>query len=67
MTLTRHLGAFAALLVLYGAMRFVLELWRADERGELAGLSTSQWISLPLIAAGAWLYWRKAWGSPAAR
>jgi phosphatidylglycerol:prolipoprotein diacylglycerol transferase len=43
---------FGGLLVLYGALRFALEFWRADERGELLGLSTSQWIGLPLIALG---------------
>jgi len=49
---------FAWLLVLYGAMRIVLELWRADDRGIVLGVSTSQWLSLPLIAWGAWILWK---------
>jgi phosphatidylglycerol---prolipoprotein diacylglyceryl transferase len=56
-----HGQVFAALLVLYGVLRFVLEFWRADERGGFAGLSTSQWIGIPLVVAGAILYRRKAW------
>jgi phosphatidylglycerol:prolipoprotein diacylglycerol transferase len=54
-----HGQAFAALLVFYGVARFLLEYVRADERGSLAGLSTSQWIAIPLVAAGAWLWWRR--------
>jgi phosphatidylglycerol:prolipoprotein diacylglycerol transferase len=52
---------FAALLVLYAALRFGLEFLRADERGELHGLSTSQWIGLPLAALGLvlWLVRRR--------
>lgn len=40
-------------LALYGIERFIIEYWRADQRGEwLWGLmSTSQLISLPLIGA----------------
>ena len=53
-----HGDVFAALLVLYGILRFVLEFWRADERGAGWGFSTSQWISIPLIAAGAFLWHR---------
>lgn len=43
------------LFVLYGVLRFVLELWRADERGSLGPLSTSQLISIPLVIAGVYL------------
>lgn len=46
---------FAWLLVLYGGMRVVLEVFRADQRGALGPLSTSQIISIPLILAGIWL------------
>ena len=36
----------------YGVIRFVDEFWRGDEyRGFLGPLSTSQWISLAVIAA----------------
>src|SRR5262245_41777352 len=50
---------FGAFLVLYGVARFLIELVRADDRGILLGLSTSQWISIPLVAAGAWLWTRR--------
>jgi phosphatidylglycerol---prolipoprotein diacylglyceryl transferase len=42
---------FLAFIVLYAALRFVLEFWRSDDRGALAGLSTSQLVGLGLIAA----------------
>jgi phosphatidylglycerol:prolipoprotein diacylglycerol transferase len=51
----RHGDVFAWMLVLYGALRFVLEFLRNDERGGLLGLSTSQWIGIPLVAWG--VYW----------
>ena len=60
----RHGQVFAALLVLYGVLRFALEFLRADDRGGLAGLSTSQWLGLPLVALGAWL-WSRPPESPA--
>lgn len=53
-----HGELFAALLVGYGVLRFVLEFWRADERGGFAGLSTSQWIGIPLVAIGVILWVR---------
>jgi phosphatidylglycerol:prolipoprotein diacylglycerol transferase len=53
----RHGDVFAWLLLGYGTLRFLLEFLRADERGALAGLSTSQWIGIPLIAWGVfWLF-----------
>lgn len=36
-------------VVLYAVSRFVIEFFRGDERGSLAGLSTSQIISLVLV------------------
>lgn len=42
---------------LYGGQRFVIEFFRADYRGGLAWLSTSQWISLGmLVFAGAFVF-----------
>lgn len=35
--------------ILYSGMRFAIEYWRDDWRGELLGLSTSQFISLVII------------------
>jgi phosphatidylglycerol:prolipoprotein diacylglycerol transferase len=42
---------FVAFTVLYALARFVLEFWRADDRGGLFGLSTSQLIGIVLIFA----------------
>jgi phosphatidylglycerol:prolipoprotein diacylglycerol transferase len=50
-------GLSAALfLILYPVARILVEFQRADFRGESwLGFSVSQWLSLPLIALGAWL------------
>lgn len=50
---------FAWLLILKGVFRSFVEIWRDDERGVLFGwLSTSQIISVPLVALGIWLLLR---------
>lgn len=50
-TKSRYLTTFLY-LILYGVTRFILEFFRYDSiRGSAGGLSTSQWISLGLIAA----------------
>jgi phosphatidylglycerol:prolipoprotein diacylglycerol transferase len=41
---------FQFFLVAYGVLRFSLEFLREDDRGGVLGVSTSQWISLALIA-----------------
>lgn len=41
---------FVAFLGLYAIGRFLLEFWRADDRGALFGLSTSQLIGIALLA-----------------
>ena len=41
----------AYLLILYGILRFIIEIFRDDDRGGWL-LSTSQWISIPLIVLG---------------
>ena len=46
---------FGWMLVLYGAARAIIELWRGDPRGSLGPLSTSQLIAIPAVALGAWL------------
>ncbi len=49
---TKYAGqSLAYLLILYGVLRFIIEFFRDDARGGI-WLSTSQWISLPLIALG---------------
>ena len=51
-----HGELFAWLLVCKGVFRSLVEIWRDDERGVLFGwLSTSQMLSVPLVAAGIWL------------
>ena len=58
---------FSLYLVLYGAARFTLEIWRDDPRGDmlgvttLTGLSTSQLIALGCMVAGlAFWAWRRS-------
>jgi len=41
---------FAISFALYALLRFMLEFIRADDRGIYAGLATSQWISVLLVA-----------------
>jgi phosphatidylglycerol:prolipoprotein diacylglycerol transferase len=50
-----------AFIALYAILRFVLEYWRADERGELFSLSTSQLLATPalILVAILWPRWRK--------
>lgn len=45
---------FAWMVVSYAAVRSVLELFRADPRGGLGPLSTSQLIGIPMAALGVW-------------
>jgi phosphatidylglycerol---prolipoprotein diacylglyceryl transferase len=51
---------FAWLLICKGVFRSIVEIWRDDDRGVFLGgyLSTSQLISLPLIALGMYLLWK---------
>jgi phosphatidylglycerol:prolipoprotein diacylglycerol transferase len=56
---------FLAFLALYAVLRFALEYLRADDRGALAGLSTSQLLSLGLFAGAAWLWQRLSARAPA--
>ena len=54
---------FAWLLILKGVFRSFVEIWRDDDRGVFFGwLSTSQIISLPLIALGIYLLVRQGRG-----
>lgn len=46
----------AAWMLLYGVGRFVLEFLRNDFRGSIVGLSTSQFISIGIVAVGAVMY-----------
>ena len=58
----RDTGKVSALFLLgYGSCRFVAEFAREPDNflGLLAlNLSMGQWLSLPMLIAGAWLWWR---------
>jgi phosphatidylglycerol:prolipoprotein diacylglycerol transferase len=58
----RPVGSISALFLMgYGAARFLVEFAREPDAflGPLAlGLSMGQWLSLPMVAAGAWLWLR---------
>lgn len=58
----RGLGQVSGVfLVGYGVFRFIAEYFREPDQflGLLAlGLSMGQWLCLPMIAIGAWLWWR---------
>ncbi len=49
-------------LTLYAILRFGLEFLRADDRGLYFGVSTSQWISIVIVAAVA-VVWQRAMAS----
>jgi len=49
---SRHVSNLAVYLTAYPLFRFVIEFLRADDRGSLVGLSTSQFLSIPLFVCG---------------
>lgn len=55
---------FAAFIALYAVGRFILEFWRADDRGGLINLSTSQLIGLVLIIVAAYIHRRRGGTTP---
>lgn len=49
-------------LMIYGVVRFTIEFWRDDDRGQVLGLSTSQFISVIMFVLGVVMtvyYWRR--------
>jgi len=57
-------------LIVYSIARFTIEFWRDDPRGELFGMSTSQFISVVLFLAGIALnvyHWRRTAASRVTR
>lgn len=55
----KHTGDVGAMyLLLYGVGRFFIEFLRADERGAVASLSTSQFISIGIVAVAVLLFVR---------
>ena len=61
LVLKNRKNLLAEYLVGYGALRLLVEFFRGDEiRGAILGLSTSQWIALPMILVGAIIFLRKS-------
>ncbi|HYP26038.1 MAG TPA: prolipoprotein diacylglyceryl transferase [Blastocatellia bacterium] len=61
--------AIFSYMILYSIIRFTVEFWRDDPRGQVLGLSTSQFISVVMFILGAALmiyHWRRtpAQGTP---
>jgi phosphatidylglycerol:prolipoprotein diacylglycerol transferase len=57
--LARWPGALALLMfILYAPLRFIVEVYRGDDRGALAGFSTSQWIGVATLVPAVLLLWR---------
>jgi len=59
----RPVGAVSALFLIgYGVLRFLAEFFRTPDAGIFdslsLGLSTAQWLCLPMIAFGLWLFAR---------
>ncbi len=44
-------------MLLYGVGRFIIEMFRSDNRGEVGALSTSQFISIFIVVAALALLW----------
>lgn len=54
----KHIGDTGFVyMLLYGVGRFVIEMFRSDNRGEVGVLSTSQFISIFIVAAALALLW----------
>jgi phosphatidylglycerol---prolipoprotein diacylglyceryl transferase len=49
---------FWTYLLLYGATRFVIEMFRGDPRGMIGVLSTAQFISVVLVTVSLYMLWR---------
>jgi phosphatidylglycerol:prolipoprotein diacylglycerol transferase len=45
-------------VLLYAISRFVVEIYRGDPRGEIMGLSTSQFVSVVLVPVSLFMLWR---------
>ena len=57
----KHTGDVGALyMLLYGVGRFLVEFLRADDRGNIGSLSTSQMISIVIVAGAIFLFWRNS-------
>jgi phosphatidylglycerol---prolipoprotein diacylglyceryl transferase len=50
---------FLSYLIAYGVIRFIIEIYRGDDRGVFLTLSTSQWISIASLLVGVMLYLKR--------
>jgi phosphatidylglycerol:prolipoprotein diacylglycerol transferase len=59
-------GIISLYLMMYSAVRFVVEFFRVHEQGNLWGgpLDTSQWISIGLFGLGLWYFVRSSVAGP---
>jgi phosphatidylglycerol:prolipoprotein diacylglycerol transferase len=48
-------------MITYGALRVVTEIWRLPDAQlavqRILGLSRGQWLSVAMVAIGAWVLW----------
>ena len=65
--LTMAAGGATSNLILYAASRAWLEVYRDDDRGSFAGLSTSQILSIAVGGVALFLYFRRWSSAPAPR
>lgn len=54
-------------MFLYGVSRFIIEFYRGDDRGTIAGLSTSQFVSVIVVPLAVAMLWRLHAKAAAAR
>jgi len=45
-------------MLLYAISRFIIEIYRGDERGVVMGMSTSQFVSVILVPVSLYMLWR---------
>ena len=45
-------------MLLYAISRFIIEIYRGDERGVVLGMSTSQFVSIILVPVSLFMLWR---------
>jgi phosphatidylglycerol:prolipoprotein diacylglycerol transferase len=45
-------------MLLYAISRFVIEIYRGDERGVIMAMSTSQFVSVVLVPVSLIMLWR---------
>lgn len=50
---------FLTMAILYPIARFMVEFLRADQRGTILGLSTSQAVSIPVVLLAGYVFWKR--------